>query len=426
MKIFPLLLLCLAAFAPKSEAATAYSGFLKRIQEKYLKDAAPYPILIMDRDEIEWRFLQAKADAKKREQIIQEYVFEKTGVRITENAASNFETSLTTLKDSAMAMPALTDDYPRTLQVCAVFPADPNRNQRLEIERLLQMGTPEVYGNLGVDQMVSRMSYDDLILFSLLHEAGHCMDQTFFAAVYQGQEDAHSIHESEAFAEATAVLLMAKEGRADIAHQRADLRTIFTYYMEPYFASHPGNGFGAEGYVYGGLIYYLSPVVLAAGEMAAADPGRISAMPLPELLGLAKNLVMRHSLEQRLFTAIYAFYAEGKEAALARYTDYASQMPDLFGGTLEGLKNFITQVEQTKASYFDANKKPTDEPEVELSAVNYALLCNSLKAGDASAESELDRLRAELRSGKHNAVKELQRSEEIRNLWKELPVRCRQ
>ena len=102
--------LVLIVFPNFSWAQTSYSRLLERVQATYLSSSS-YPILIMDRDDLEWRFARAGAVGERetptRIAIVRAYVEEKTRVKISENAAANFEPYLTILKDAAVAMPAL-------------------------------------------------------------------------------------------------------------------------------------------------------------------------------------------------------------------------------------------------------------------------------------------------------------------------------
>ena len=221
-------LLFLALFvsfhAPSANAQTSYSRLLARIHSTYLpREAAPYPILIMDRDDLEWRFALAGAtgsDSAPRIAIVRAYVEEKTGVRISENAATNFEPYLTILKDAAVAMPAIKDGTYAEPEMCAVFPPDANRNQRLEHERVLQLKVAEAYGTHSFAALRETLSYDDAVLFSILHEAGHCLDRFYFPKLLEEGPDASGIHLSESFAEIASAFLMAKEGRTTGADNR--------------------------------------------------------------------------------------------------------------------------------------------------------------------------------------------------------------
>jgi hypothetical protein len=421
-----LLMALLAVFSPLANANTHFSQLLAHVQATYLPKADPYPILIMDRDELEWRFTLAGAlsatDAPKREAILQAYVKEKTGVAISANAAANFEPYLTQLKDAAVAMPALKADQ-ATVEMCAVFPPDPNRNQNLELERLTQLRTQEAYGPREATQLRYSMAYDDLILFSVLHESGHCLDKTYFPQLIGGQDDAGTIHGAESFAETTAVFLMAKEGHQSVAVPRAYLRDLYSYFMEPYFASHPEFGFGSEAFSYGGLIYHLSPSLLAAGALVSGDPSAIRDLPLAGVLALAAGVVEKNAFDSRFLTALYVGYTEGHEATAARYKSYEAQMPDLFGGYVANLQRYWQADTDFRAGAFVSAPPPSAI--TELKPFDQAFACEALHRNDIDAlRGEIDGLRLDLRAGHPSFESASARFSLLSDLWKNLPALC--
>ncbi|MGZ3684327.1 MAG: hypothetical protein ACXWR1_14980 [Bdellovibrionota bacterium] len=420
-----ILFIALAPLAARAD--TSFSRLLARVQGTYLKNAAPYPILIMDRDELEWRFVRAGAvhdtDTAQREDLIRAYVKEKTGVSIAGNAASNFEPYLTQLKDAAIAMPALKDGTEKpVVEMCAVFPPDPNRNQGLEMERLLQLRTAEAYGEHKTAELRTSMSYDDAVLFSLLHESGHCLDQTFFPQLLDGDTDSSTIHASESFAETVAVFLMAKEGRENVTDSRAYLRDMYSYFMEPYFVSHPELGFGTESFTYGGLIYHLSPSIRAAAKLVKTN--NLSAMPLPEVLALSRHVVEKSAFETRFITALFAGYNEGHETTLTRYRGYETEMPDLFGGIVERLQAYWQDEISFRANAFKTADPAA--PTTELLPFDQTKACASLAGGDYDGlRDQIETLRLDLRSGNPAYASQVARFNLLSNLWKNLPALCK-
>jgi hypothetical protein len=381
----------------------------------------------MDRDELEWRFAVSGAadDENKRKSIIKNYVKERTGVEITDDSAGDFDPYLSKFNDSALALRARGSDFD-TFTMCAVFPPNPNGNQRLEIERVLQLvNAHDAYGAFGYDQLKEKMTYDDLVLFSILHESGHCLDSTFAQLAMGEIEDPHAIHRSESFAETVGVLLMAKEGHTNIAKARAALRTIYSYYLEPFFLKHPEFGFGSESIKYGGIVYYLAPVILAADAQVSADPKKIQSMSIADILALAKDIVLKNDYDSRTFQAIYSYYSEGRDKTLARYKDWAENESDFFAQTYAQLKDYIALEDRTKASYFDPNLKPPVIHEGPLAPINYDELCADYKKKDFEAfESKLDKLRDDLKAGNHGIENERVRAKTLMGLLSELPKKC--
>lgn len=415
----------LLAFAPLfARAETSYSRLLARVQATYLNGHAPYPILIMDRDEIEWRFTRTGAvgegDTEKRVGVIRAYLLEKTGVEVSVNAAMNFEMYLNQLKDAAVAMPALRDGSSTEVALCAVFPPDPNRNRRLENERLVQLGTAEAYGPRQYAELRDSLAYDDAVLFSVLHESGHCLDRYFFPQLLEYGDEPSITHLAESYAETVGLLLMAKEGRTQVAETRAYLRDLYSYFMEPYFAAHPGLGFGSASFPYGGLIYHLSPSIRGA----VPDLGRAADLSLPEILSLAQAIVTRSAFDTRTMSALYASYVDGRAAVRERYLELEKDMPDLFAGIPARLDGYWAADDQFRASAFRV--APAPAPTTALAAVPWDEACAALRQSDFEHVRQVaERLRVDLRSGNHEPGEEAQRFGLLSGLWRELPAYCR-
>ena len=432
VKAFAIIII-LFALGAQAESGTSYSRLLSRIQKTYLPKSANYPILIMDRDELEWRFARMKAtqkqDEKKRQEIIKKYIQEKTGILVSENSVANFEPYLAVVKDMAVAMPAFDEhaDGTQALSLCAVFPPDANRNQRLETERILQLTIDEIYANQGsYGGLRSNLSYEDYLLISILHESSHCMDRFFFPRVYQGDDDPWTLHLSESYAETLALFLMVKEGRADVAKVRAYLRDIYSFFMEPYFISHPENSFGSAAYDYGGLIYHLSPSILAAQHEINTRAEIIKAMSITELQNLAADIVHQNAYPSRSFTALYSSYADGRAVALQRYQDYASQSPDLFAEALAQLQSYIQQEDVFKATAFLTQPLPaSDEPVTQLLPLDDSKLCSFLKKDNQMGYlAQVEILRQDLRAGNPSPKAQRDRFNELSNLWSVVGKKC--
>lgn len=424
-----LLLSVLLAFSSPAKAfQTSYSELLARIQKTYLgADAAPYPILIMDRDDLEWRFAKAGAIGKegeaKRQGILKDYIKERTGVEVSQNAASNFETYMAVLKDAAVAMPAFKDGFNGEIAMCAVFPPDPNRNRRLESERILQLQLKDAYGDRDYARLRDSLSYDDAVLISVLHESGHCMDRFFFPQMYIDGEDAHTAHQAESYAETMAVFLMAREGRL-VAGTRAYMRDIYSFFMQPWFAANADKGMLSPTFTYGGLVYHLSPSIRAAAELMRAEPG-FENRSLHELQEKAAEIVRSTSMRSPLMTALHAAYTEGREEAFRRYEELRKDMPDFFGDVIEKMKAYFGKEEKVLAEAFLEKARPQD-PETSLRPLDLLKACSFYRSGDQnSLLAEIESLRQDLRSGNPSREAGLARFEWLSNLWSRLPGACR-
>ncbi|GAB4415256.1 MAG: hypothetical protein OHK0056_22800 [Bacteriovoracaceae bacterium] len=367
-------------------AQTRMSALVSEVQQKLANGNTKYPIIVFDKDEVEWRYLkqdafgESKDKENLRKKIIQEYVFEKTKVQLTDNDAGNFEPYTTVLKDSAVALP-LTESYLGPYKICGVFPADPNSNQFLETERILGLGLEEAYGKIGVDQITAKLSYEELALFSIYHEVGHCLDQVFMPKTYGMYEDSHTIHQSESFAETFALLTLAREGRTNLGKRRALIRTIYSQKIGKFLATHPGNSFGNPHYVYGGIIYYLAPVIEEGQKLIDSSLEEIKKASTLELLAMAKTIVEEKSLHPRVFQGLYRVLVEKPEEVLEQYRIYTEQMPRIFGNSYQQLKFYLAKIEQDMKIGIDENlpnQVRVDRP----MDLNQDQLCQSVAAND--------------------------------------------
>lgn len=383
---------------------TDYGLFIKRAEERLLSEKTSYPIVLINKDELDWRFMKAKAfgaempDRQKRERIIQKYILEKTGLEISAADAANLETYAYILKDSAVALP-LADSGTRNYRLCAVFPADPSSSEQLETERILGLGLKEAYGDIKFHNITPRLSYDELALISIYHEIGHCLDSVFMPQVVEYPDDAHSTHLSESFAETFSLLALAREGRIQLAPARSAFRTIYSQKIGKFLASHPENSFGNPLYEYGGAIYNLAPSIESADRYIQRHHQSIQKMNTAELLKLAHDIVKNSAPDSRVFQAIYTHLADGEEKALIKYKQMGQDMPDLYGHVLEKLKTHIGKVKNDLQRAFSFSSPAPQLPS--LADENLSLVAKIVKEKQQTGfNQELDRMRKTLQTTK--------------------------
>lgn len=354
MKLNLLLILFAFILTATADAGTNHSKLIKRVQEKYANQFTEYPILIMDIDEISFRYLQKNAYGLSKEKeverahILIEYVEEKIGVELTLAESIGLEPYTTVLKESAVALPVLGRDYKKRIdyEACVVFPASPNSNKRLETHRILQLDTPGAYENVNYEGLQETLEYNELKLFSLYHELGHCMDRTFMPEMYTSYEpDPHDIHLAESFAEVFGLMIMEMEGYKGTALKRALFRNMYSVEMGKWFVANPQNGFGNPLYKAGGAIYYLVPALLEARKRLEKRKGPLVVSNLDEIKDVAADIVKTAGYEGRSFNAIKYWFFEGQDKALDMYQDYYLRMPELFDDAFGDLSKFIFQNE---------------------------------------------------------------------------------
>ncbi len=307
-----------------------------------------WPIVVFDKDDIQWRFARAKALGEKKKEaryrIIQSYVQERVGLSLTEIEASQLEPYLTVLKEGAFALPVLRSQYPVRYKLCAVFPASRNSSQELENERLLALNDKNIHPHREVHDYSAQMGFEDLQLFSLYHELSHCLDEKYFPQTFE-HEDAHLVHQAEAFAEVNAYFMLKMQGR-ELSDLRAKMRSTYSHFAGSYFAKNPQLGMGHPYFVAAGAIYHLGPILL---EAAAFHPSE------EESERMSQSVVDQHTTDFRGFTAIVKFLEVGAEAVIY-YEERVRQWPDLFQQALVTLLEYQGSVPALAESLFE--KKP--------------------------------------------------------------------
>jgi len=422
-----LLLLCL--LSTQAMAETDFSKTIEYVQKTYADNFTKYPILIFDLDELELRYAKAKAFGKGKEKereraaIIKQYVFEKKGVELEDNESMTYETYTAILKEGAYALPLLQriGSNRNTYKMCAVFPASPNSNQRLETERITGLKTPGAYEDVTYTGIQEKLTYDQMQLFSLYHELGHCLDQTFMPENYNTYEPgAHGVHQSESFAEVFALLLLEREGFKGTARTRALLRNMYTQKMGKWFIDNPQNGFGNPMYLKGGLIYYLAPSLLAADEFLKRNRNFVQS-DISLLLEKAAQIVNEHSIPFRSFSAIHRSMNEEQEKVITFYREFADDSPGFFMQAYKDLLTFIDfspyLLEQIVGNTPDVN---TGESLEALDAVDY---CALNMVDDDAVVQYLQVKRSELRESSLDYEDSNQRKEEL-NKFFELFSNC--
>ena len=407
---------------------TRMGKLIDYVQNTYVKDFKDHPILILKKDELNFRLakkrLFGEANENGRVTEIRKYVKEKTGIEISYNDSINIDTYVSILKNSAVALPLKENYDSKQYKLCIVFHADSSSNQRLESERVLGLATKEAYGESDFNQLNYRLPFKTLKKFSLFHELAHCMDKKFMPQTHNSWDDAHGVHMSESFAETAGLFFLAKEGIQDVGENRAKMRTIYSRKMGKLFMDNPQYGFGDPNFRYGGIIYNLSPVLKAGQEIIDTANSDITESSLNEMLDIATNVVEKHHIPFIAFNAIAMFFNEGEEAAIAQFEEYERDMPDLFSGILDVLKNYINTSTEVIDTAFQKLPDPNN-PQVPLERINTELFCDYLKSDNISAFNlYLDELRKELETKNSSTVDQRKRQEDLINIHETLSKTC--
>lgn len=381
-----------------------------------------------------------------RLEIIKDYINEKVKVEISHSQARQILPYLTMLKDGAYALP-ITRDIPGVwdkveVNLCAVFPASLNSNKRLETERLLG-GAILGFKGLGYDNITSELSFQELNLFSLYHEIAHCLDNSFF---YENiidararQAGAQQIHQAEGMAETMAYFLLLKDypqlNYESLALDRAKLRTIYSRKVGGYLANNPHLGFGDPNVSYGGAIYYLTPFLLKAKNIAGQfSPETLNDLSYEKIHATSTDIVNQEHINSRAMFPIREFLkGEDLDELINTYEQRAIDSPHLFADTIDVFRKYLSQTEEIlNLAIRDRDlvhiPKSIDQ---NLDPIDYLKFCDLLKSNDKvnfnklinQYREELALLAYEKNATDTNA--QSKRSKELNTLHSHLANTCR-
>lgn len=402
---------------------------MEYVQNKYANPYKAHPIMIMDKDDLSFEISKANLWGKEKNLIrwefIANYVKEKRGIGISSNDASNIDTYISQLKNSAVALPLISGYWgEKEYKLCVVFHSDPNSNQRLENERLLGLNTPNVYGDLNYDHYKNRLSFDTLRKFSMYHELGHCLDTHYLPEMVQAHDDGHGVHESESFAETMGLFILAREGIQDVAQKRIQLRNVYSHKMGEFFMNNPTLGFGNPTLKYGGIIYFLEPALLAGEKLLKENEKFILNGTINELMDATKEIVEEHSLSSQAFHWIYTHNTEHKPTAEEQIRDLESSFPELFTGVLDRVLHFAKTTVESFEAAFDSSR-PAIAVQGQLKFFNIQDFCPSFLSGDKDQFfAVLQGYRDDLSQELGTAQEQRDRQVELMGIYETVATKC--
>jgi hypothetical protein len=340
-------LLCFFIFYSTSVVAADLTSEIQKINQKY-GNTMPYPIVVLDKPAFK-KFIGKNDFFAKDEALIikglQSFISQNHKLAIGEEEATSLAALLIHSGKSALAHPVIDrDSRPYKMKSCFVLPAVTQASHEAEVKRVLGADIlPQLYKNLDIKQVMRLLSLEELQLFSLYHELSHCLDQTYTIKNFESDPEGHGIHQSEAFAEVSALFLLSQEkDMSRLGAGRSILRTLYSKYYGPYLAQSPPSMAGPA-YNQGGTIYFLVTPILEA--QVFIDRGALRTLSLPQVLELSRRVVETHSLKSRTFQAMHRTFADGAPTLL-EYKKLAKDNPDLFLQTYQELL-FIQQVLST-------------------------------------------------------------------------------
>lgn len=343
----------------------------------------PYPILVFDRDHLNYLFaknqLQGDDNEGARLQFLGEYVERRIGFPLERNDLVNIDIYLTQTTGMAAALPLFEGHgSEKRYKMCSVFSLPPNGNAKVESERVTGLNINEAFehSHQSFENLSKTMDFESLYLFSLYHEVSHCLDQKYLPESHASQSS-HAVHLSEAFAEVMAYLKLTERLDPNVVEARALYRTLYSRNVGVFLAQNQmGNAFNPH-YTRGGVIYYLTPYLMGAYEKLVFELKTVDFHNDPQLLlKLAEEIVENNKLSGRGFSAIGMALQEGFPKIMQRYQDYAFESPDFFYKSYLELMEYKNQTELWNQKAF---KETLEEaPSLLAPPLPLAELCETL------------------------------------------------
>ena len=343
-----------------------------------------YPIIVIDRDKTNF-LLQAnnaKGNAEKSYEVIKEYFDEAADIELSFQDYRSLENYITKQTNTAISIP-ITKTFGGEYEFCAVFANAPNGNSQVETNRLMGFDQPDVYldyPNYNYDNLNETMSFEELYLFSLYHEASHCLDVDFIMEMQSYGGEPHGIHQAEIYAEILAYLVLLPRLGKEVASKRALYRFVYSRIVGEFLTTVPT--LGDPNIRSGGAIYNLGPYLYKMLELI-----QFQQIDLERPLDLvARDFVLEHGMTSREFQSIVMYLNQGSEQALSQYKEWAFKDPHYFYSAYMQL----IQYKQYTTDLLDYAFTVRPEPYYDKAPDLYSnLLCRSVENNDIDEYFEL-------------------------------------
>lgn len=433
---FKILALGLLLTSHSLAAPLNHQSEIAKAQEWANQAQTTYPIVVVDRDELQFIFLKqrvlGRANRNVREEILANYFKEKYQLdTLSPNDLSNIDDYIVGYSSMAAAMPLRQEISNSNLayKACLVFPRGPNGNQQTETERTLYMDLPGAYEH-SYYQLSSRLSFDQLYLFSIYHETAHCLDPKYIPSSAQN-DSAHDTHRAEAFAETLAYFKLLERFTSDMAFSRAQLRALYSQYVGTRLAKEDSQTLAHPKMAFAGSIYFLSPYLIEA-EKSLSDQKLASLLNSGDIRGLIAytvDLVDETSGSSVEFMARATAQRVGFVKAKIIYSDYAENDPNYFQDAYESVLEFEEQLTLWTQNAFnlkiDSIPASSQNPSDKASNAQWDTLCQGLYQKDyAIFIMGLNQVRQSLKAVERMDTESQETFESLENLIQSVDKIC--
>lgn len=341
------------ASSVQSVAAVSMSEEIAKLNRDF-SNTLGYPIFVVDKADFQKMLAEKNlAGTEDRNVLVPAFTAyaRAHGIPMEPQDAAQLTAHFTHLNNSASAMPFYTDKFRRTqMRFCVVLPSANNSSHLDEVKRIIGAdGQEEIYKGFDVSKLLPLLTQEELQLFSLYHELSHCLDRNYLAALFEDEPVPHNVHLAESFAETNALLLLAqRHGLKKLGIPRSMIRTLYSKYYGPAIANNQSNVYLGTVNKYGGSVYFLSPVLLAAQQELERNGEKIGAFNLEQTLALSKMLVEQHAISKLSFEALNMLIKDGPESIVPYYQRLAKKSPSKFLKPLQDMmyyKSIMDNVE---------------------------------------------------------------------------------
>ena len=323
-----------------------------------------HPIFILDKEDISayLKSLDLKQDVTQGEkernliQAMMVYIFKRFDYKMSPEDVNELIPYVTEVNTGASAMPFFVDTVHHKMKLCIVLPADHEPDHMKEIERITGADPkPELFKNVDLKKLATIMPDKETKLLSLYHELSHCMDTQYLPQMYSAETDPWAVHKAEAFAEINGLFLLSqRHDMNNLGYARNLVRSVYSKHSGPFLANADPSPFTNIVVKAAGTSYFFMKPLMKSQELISADPQKIKALPLADLLKQSQKIIDQYALSQFSAQALRDYLQNGREAALAQYKKLSDKSSRMFGAAYADLQEidvWLNSLEERIATY---------------------------------------------------------------------------
>jgi hypothetical protein len=298
-----------ATGAEQIRSGSAYSRRVETLQQRFNRAVSDADVVVIDKDWFEINFAakmhETSPEAQElRTRLLSNYIYERTGRRMSDRQIETIAENVLSDSGEAYIIPYRDIVDSSATRACIVLGERADMSARDQTLAMLALH-PLTHGErLGNAALINQQPLGVMNRLTDYHEIGHCMDKWYMPLANRADKGSDPFrynllhHESEAYADAFAILMLARDGDvniAEIANYRANMRLAALALAGPLRTQLTGANDPTHE---GGYIYAVHGAVRAAGVKAAElGAERLRAMGLDEIRELARQITDANALK---------------------------------------------------------------------------------------------------------------------------------